>query len=60
MVSLLKHFGFEVCKNSGSRRRFRNEKRDLNVFLHEPHPHHTIKVCYIRQTVEFLKENGFI
>lgn len=60
LVSLLGHFGFEMFKGDGSRRRFIHKATKQLIILHEPHPEKIIKKCYIKDIINALTEGGFI
>jgi predicted RNA binding protein YcfA (HicA-like mRNA interferase family) len=60
LVLVLKHLGYKVIKNSGSRRKFHNTEKDNMISLHRPHPGHEVKPCYIKEVRETLEEIGLI
>lgn len=60
LVTVMKHLGYEVVKNKGSRRKFYNAELDLLINCHQPHPSpHVDKGC-ISNIVEHLRSNSVI
>lgn len=57
LKTVLAHFGYEEATNSGSRRKFVNEHKDL-IILHKPHPKNVLKRYAIDFVIEHLKERG--
>lgn len=60
LVLALKHLGYKLLSNSGSRRRFFNQEHDHVICLHEPHPGNEVKPCYIKDVRESLEEMELI
>ena len=60
LVAVLKHLGYKVIMNSGSRRKFHHTEKDNVISLHQPHPGNEVKPCYIREVRETLEEIGLI
>ena len=60
LVLVLKHLGYKVMMNSGSRRKFHNAERNNLISLHKPHPGNEVKACYISAVRETLEEIGLI
>ena len=60
LVAVLKHLGYKVIMNSGSRRKFHHAEKDNVISLHKPHPGNEVKPCYIREVRETLEEIGLI
>jgi predicted RNA binding protein YcfA (HicA-like mRNA interferase family) len=60
LVLALKHLGYKVITNSGSRRKFYNTDKDNMISLHRPHPGNEVKPCYIKDVRETLEEIGLI
>lgn len=60
LVAALKHLGYEVITNSGSRRKFYNTEKNNMISLHRPHPGNEVKPCYIKEVRETLEEIGLI
>lgn len=60
LVSLLKHLGYKKLNNSGSRRKFYNQERDLLIVCHEPHPSPNVDKGCLVDVVEHLETNGVI
>lgn len=58
LVFLLTNLGFSLITGNGSRRKF--IKDNIVLILHEPHPHKTILVCYIKEVIDTLKKEGLI
>ena len=62
LTKLLSAFGFEEVKagkTGGSRRRFINSD-GIVIALHKPHPHNTLKMYQIEQTIEILRQEGLL
>jgi len=56
-VKLLSHFEFypiKIGKTSGSRVRFENEKKELTIMMHKPHPSGIMKRYQLKQIKEIL------
>jgi predicted RNA binding protein YcfA (HicA-like mRNA interferase family) len=60
LVTVLKHLGYKVMTNSGSRRKFYNAEKNDMINLHRPHPRNEIKPCFIEYVREKLEEIGLI
>ena len=60
LVSLLRHLGYTKLNNSGSRRKFYNQSKDLMIICHEPHPKSVVDKGCIVDVVDHLKTNGLI
>jgi predicted RNA binding protein YcfA (HicA-like mRNA interferase family) len=60
LKAILKHLGYEMLNNKGSRRKFVHNKTKEIISLHEPHPQPEVKVYAIKQVVEQLKMSGKI
>lgn len=60
LVAVLKHLGYKVIMNSGSRRKFHHAEKDNVISLHKPHPGNEVKPCNIREVRETLEEIGLI
>jgi hypothetical protein len=61
LVRLFGLFGFTINnkgKTSGSRILFENG--DKSYFAHKPHPGSIMKKCYMKQILNYLKNNDFI
>ena len=56
LVLALRHLGYKMATNSGSRRKFYNAELDSLMSLHEPHPGNEVKPCYIKEVRETLEE----
>lgn len=59
LIKVLRHFGYAELRNSGSRRKFVNEKQFL-ISLHKPHPGNILRTYAIKQVIDHLKEKGYI
>lgn len=59
-VSLMNGFNFKEIPNSGSRRKFFNESKNLHASLHKPHPGNVLKAYAVDYLIDFLSDNGFI
>ena len=60
LKAVLKHLGFEMLTNKGSRRKFVHLETKEIISLHEPHPQPEIKTYVIKQVVEQLQMSGRI
>lgn len=60
LVSTLKHLGFELLKNSGSRRKFFHPETKALIICHQPHPSPDVDKGCIADVVETLKAYRFI
>lgn len=60
LKSILEHFGYEMTKNTGSRRKFYHEGKKALIICHEPHPSPNVDKGCIADIVEHLRANGFI
>jgi len=58
LVSLLKHIGFRQLNNSGSRRKFYHQEKNLLISCHEPHPQPNVDKGCIVDIVEVLQASG--
>lgn len=60
LVVALRHLGYKVILNKGSRRKFYCAQKDSMIILHQPHPGNEVKPCYIKAVRETLAEIGLI
>lgn len=60
MAAALKHLGYELLKNQGSRRKFYHREKDLLISCHEPHPQPDVDKGCVADVVVHLKANGFL
>ena len=60
VVSLLKHFGYDLIKGGGSRRRFYCSTTKAVFTCHEPHPQPTLPKYVVEQLVSHLTTYGHI
>lgn len=60
LVSLLRHLGYKKLNNSGARRKFYNQDKNLLVSCHEPHPRSVVDKGCIVDILEHLKTHGLI
>lgn len=60
MSAALKHLGYKLLTNSGSRRKFYHREKDALIICHEPHPHSEVDKGCVVAVVEHLKANGFL
>ena len=60
LVVVLRHLGYVMLANKGSRRRFYNQEKDDMIQLHQPHPGSEVRPCYIKEIREKLEEMGLI
>lgn len=58
LVIVVKGYGFEERTDSGGSRRCFVSSKGQKIFLHEPHPHNTVKAYALREVVSSLKEFG--
>ncbi len=59
LTKLLSHFGYEVKKGKGSRRKFTSEKLPA-ISLHQPHPKNVVKKYALREVREMLEGEGLL
>lgn len=59
LVTLLRHFGYKEYNNTGSRRKFINDKQNM-INLHKPHPSNILKHYALKQVIDQLKEKQLI
>ena len=60
LKAVLEHLGYEMLKNSGSRRKFVHTKTKALIICHEPHPSPDVDKGCISDVAAHLKNNGFI
>jgi len=60
LKSALEHLGYEMLKNSGSRRKFFHPAKNALIICHEPHPSPNVDKGCIADVAEHLKTHGFI
>ena len=60
LMSLLEHLGYEMLKNTGSRRKFVHLKMKAIIICHEPHPSPNVDKGCVVDVVEHLRAYGFI
>ncbi|WP_332776681.1 type II toxin-antitoxin system HicA family toxin [Polaromonas sp.] len=60
LKGVLEHLGYEMLKNSGSRRKFVHTTTKALIICHEPHPSPNVDKGCIADVVTHLEANGFI
>ncbi|MDW1950458.1 type II toxin-antitoxin system HicA family toxin [Vibrio sp. 780] len=60
LKTLLNHYGYEMLKGNGSRRKFIHSESKQVISLHEPHPQNIIKMYVIEDVISKLTELGLI
>lgn len=60
LKAVLEHLGYEMLKNSGSRRKFVHPVKKAVIICHEPHPSPEVDKACIKDVVAHLKANSFI
>lgn len=60
LCKVLRVLGYQLLKNSGSRRKFYNKDKDLLISCHEPHPSSEVDKGCVADVVEHLRSNGLI
>ncbi|ELB2927339.1 type II toxin-antitoxin system HicA family toxin [Vibrio alginolyticus] len=60
LKTLLTHYGYEMLKGNGSRRKFIHSGSKQVISLHEPHPQNIIKMYVIEDVISKLTELGLI
>lgn len=60
LKAVLEHLGYEMLKNSGSRRKFVHTKTKDLIICHEPHPSPDVGKACITDVVAHLEANGLI
>lgn len=59
-VTIMRMFGYDLKKSSGSSRRFIHPDTKVLLFMHEPHPTKVLKAYQVRDALDFLKEQKHI
>lgn len=60
LQTIMRHFGYDEQKGSGSRRKFIHTITNAVVSLHEPHPKPQMKSYAIEIIIDHLTEEGRI
>ena len=60
LKGILERLGYELLKNTGSRRKFYHAEKEALIVCHEPHPQPNVDKACIADVVEHLRANGFI
>ena len=60
LKAVLEHLGYDLLKNTGSRRKFYHEGKKAVIICHEPHPTPNVDKGCVADVVEHLRANGFI
>ena len=60
LKAVLEHLGYDLLKNTGSRRKFYHHGKKALIICHEPHPSPNVDKACIADVVEHLRANGFI
>ena len=58
--AILEHLGYDMLKNTGSRRKFVHRETKAIISCHEPHPSPDVDKGCIADVVEHLRRNGLI
>ena len=58
LVSLLRHFNFEMQNADGSKRKFVHKSKRTSFSIHKPHPKNIMKRYAIELAIEALKSAG--
>jgi predicted RNA binding protein YcfA (HicA-like mRNA interferase family) len=57
-TALMENLGYEALKGRGSARRFFKPSTGHKIFIHEPHPGHTLKAYQITEVLRALQDAG--
>lgn len=60
LVAVLEGLGYQMLKNSGSRRKFFHSGKGALIICHEPHPSPSVDKGCIVNVVEHLRAYGFV
>jgi predicted RNA binding protein YcfA (HicA-like mRNA interferase family) len=60
LKGVLEHLGYQMLKNSGSRRKFVHSKTKALIICHEPHPSPNVDKGCIVDVISHLEANGFM
>jgi len=60
LKAVLEHLGYDLLKNTGSRRKFYHHGKKALFICHEPHPSPNVDKGCIADVVEHLRAYGFI
>ena len=60
LKTLLRGFGYEEERGSGSRRKFYNPNTGVSISLHQPHPRNELKSYQVRDVLDHLKQEGLL
>jgi len=60
LTSVLEHLGYELLRNSGSRRKFFHPESKALIICHEPHPAPSVDGACIVAVVSHLRKHGYI
>jgi predicted RNA binding protein YcfA (HicA-like mRNA interferase family) len=60
LQTIMRHFGYQEKKGSGSVRKFIHPQTKVVVNLHEPHPKPQIKLYALDIIIDHLKEEGLL
>lgn len=60
LVSALRNLGFQLLKNSGSRRKFFHPVTSTLIICHQPHPEPNVPKYMIQEVIEKLRADGLI
>lgn len=59
LTGVLRHLGYTLLKNSGSRRKFYHKYKDDLIICHEPHPSPEVDKGCIADVAEHLINHNF-
>lgn len=60
LKATLEHLGYTMLNNSGTRRKFYHQNKQLLIICHQPHPSPNVDKGCIVDVVEHLRNHGFI
>jgi hypothetical protein len=60
LKAILEHFGYEMLKGAGSRRKFYHKEKDALIICHQPRPSPNVDKGCIADIAAHLKSHGFI
>ncbi len=60
LQTIMRHFGYDEIKGSGSRRKFFNPQTQALISLHQPHPQPCLKAYAVDLLLDHLKEQSLL
>jgi predicted RNA binding protein YcfA (HicA-like mRNA interferase family) len=60
LKAILEHLGYEMLKNTGSRRKFIHREKLAVISCHQPHPSPNVDKACVVDVAQHLRDYGFI